>query len=430
MPKNPVWYIADKLSSASDSSRTYRISSRIAVVSVALGVIALSVSLAILEGFDRKLYQATSLFSGDIKIASFSGQDKLGKLSEKLNIISDSLDKTDSYEPTATVSGGIMMRSGDNLDGYVLIGMDTADIKRLRPFLIDKHNKQTDPVNDLITPITEGQLPKVLLPEKLLSANNISVYDTVTIFTVTSQPNSNPFAISYLPPITTRPALVAGSFRSGMGKFDEGIIITSLPIGRKFLGFTDEEYSSIILRKKKQINDVQDQALVEAINEKLGYPHWANTAKSLHYQEFLWIEIQKKPIPIVLSLISIIAAFTIMTTILIGTVEKTKQIGLLRMLGLADASLYKMVIYQSLLFCIKGIVIGLLVSGLFLTLQYFFEPIRLDPDIYFVDSLPVAFVWWHYATIVALAILLSILASFLPIRYTLKATPLKAIDFR
>jgi len=98
--------------------------------------------------------------------------------------------------------------------------------------------------------------------------------------------------------------------------------------------------------------------------------------------------LQKEPIPLVLTIISIVAALNIITMLIILIVEKTSAIGILRTFGLTRKSIIKMFIFIAMRTGIIGAGIGITLSLVFYFLQKNFGIITLDPDIYFVNKLP------------------------------------------
>jgi lipoprotein-releasing system permease protein len=156
----------------------------------------------------------------------------------------------------------------------------------------------------------------------------------------------------------------------------------------------------------------------------------ARSVFQLHAGIFAWIDLQKEPIPIVLGLISIVAVMNILTTLLIIVVEKTHSIGILRALGMKRKEIITLFVVQGTLIGTAGTLAGSFLAFLCWFLQDQFHLIRLNGDIYFLDTLPIGFEPLHYTVIIAVSISLSLISTFAPSFIASKISPLKAVRFR
>lgn|GEM_PF-1057375 len=425
---NPTRYIANKLSQEEGGSKTYKLSSRISIIAIALGVIALSVSLSILEGFDRKLHDIAYLFTGDIKVGSYAGGSRLTGTTEAVIRIKDSIfsryPQLSEAEVCQSVQEGVLIRAGEHLDGYALNGLEETELAGFGAFLQLGNLPKYEPGR------SENIIPRVLIPTTIAEKSGKSIGDTILIYTALDAPLTGISLMGGNSIIAS--AIISGIYQTGMGKYDKNLIITDIAWARRLFYYKSDEASSIVLRLNTETTGSNSlpEALSMKISNMLGYPFWAKSTKDLHYQEFMWIEFQKQPIPTVLSMIIIVAAFTIMTTMLINTVEKTRQIGILRILGLEKRSIIKAIFYQGLRYGLIGTAWGLGVSLSFLLIQKYFVLIKLDPNIYFIDRLPIELVWWHFVMVIATTLILSLLAALLPVLFTMKSSPIKAITYR
>lgn len=421
-------YIARKLSKAGEGSKTYRLSSRISIVAIALGIIALVLSLSILEGFDRKLHDTAKLFTGEVRISSYSGSGFVDWNGQQERTLMDSLERQGypvaSISINPVITGGVIVSHDDMVDGFGIVGIGNKDMELMSQYIVEGSMSGKGEGE-------EGQAHSLIISEAIRKAKGLSLGDTLSLTAALEEPISS-FG---MPPSYTinSKGVVKGIYRTGMGEYDKEAILTTAESAKKIFFIGEQKLSNLLIRvDRSQWNpdDTAIDSLAAATSAALGYPYWASSARNLHYQEFMWIELQKEPIPLVLSLIIIVAAFTVMTTMLIGTVEKTRQYGILRALGLEKKALMKSVVWQSLGYGAWGVAWGLGISLSFLFLQSQFGLISLDPEIYFIDSLPVEFVWGRYLFVLLAAFVLLLLASLLPIYYTAKSSPIKAINYR
>ena len=144
---------------------------------------------------------------------------------------------------------------------------------------------------------------------------------------------------------------------------------------------------------------------------------------------FAWIELQKKPIPIVLGLISIVAVLNVLTMLLISVVEKTHSIGILRAIGMQRRDIMRVFILQGVGVGAAGTFAGCGLGYLICALQYWFKIIHLEGDVYFVDVLPIAFSIWHLVTVVGFSLLISLFATLIPAWIATRISPVQALRF-
>jgi lipoprotein-releasing system permease protein len=154
------------------------------------------------------------------------------------------------------------------------------------------------------------------------------------------------------------------------------------------------------------------------------------TVYDLHAGMFHWIELQKEPIPIVLSLIGIVAIMNILTSLLIIVIEKTRSIGILKSLGMKQFSIMTIFSLQGIALGIIGITIGCLGSFALCTIQQNYGIITLNADLYFIDVLPVSMKAWHYYLVGGSALALSLFATIIPAFVASRISPTKAMLFK
>jgi lipoprotein-releasing system permease protein len=166
------------------------------------------------------------------------------------------------------------------------------------------------------------------------------------------------------------------------------------------------------------------------IDEQLDYPFISTTYDEINHSIFAWIELQKKPIPIVLAIISIVAAMNIVTSLIIIVVEKTHSIGILRTLGISGKKIIQIFVFLAMRTSILGTLIGIALSLLFALLQNKLALITLDSKIYFVDRLPIDVEPMFILGVFGLTFIFSLLASLIPSLIAVKISPIKAIQFK
>ena len=144
---------------------------------------------------------------------------------------------------------------------------------------------------------------------------------------------------------------------------------------------------------------------------------------------FAWIELQKKPIPIVIALIIIVATFNVIGTLLMIVLEKMNAVGTLKTLGATRGAITRIFLTQGAFIGALGTFIGSALAYLLLEIQKRYDIIRIPGDVYFMNTVPVSIHGSDFLLIGGIAFTLSLLASYLPARAASGFDPLESVRF-
>jgi lipoprotein-releasing system permease protein len=169
--------------------------------------------------------------------------------------------------------------------------------------------------------------------------------------------------------------------------------------------------------------------IAQNIQDMFGYPYYVRTIFQIHQNIFTWLELQKKPIPIILGLIIFVAVFNVISTLLMIVLERTGAIGILRSLGANKKLIVKIFLFHGLYLSLIGIAIGTLVSLVFSLLQINYGIISLPGSVYFVTKVPIAINLENYLIVTLVTLVISFLASLLPSFAASRINPITAIKF-
>jgi lipoprotein-releasing system permease protein len=304
-----------------------------------------------------------------------------------------------------------LIRSSSYIDGAVLRGIENSS----KP-------------SGIVDKIVEGKFDfdsntskEIVIGRDLAKKLNVSVGNKVMLIVM-----SKDSAIRNFSP-DIEEFNVKGVYHTGMTLYDETVVF--MPSGTATEFFHQMPGSASYL--EIMLDDINKSPVIsKAIMDDFGYPYYATTIFERHAAMFAWIDLQKEPIPIVLGLITIVAVFNIITILLITIVEKTHSVGILRALGMPSGQLLKIFVIQGLILGVIGTIIGCLLGFSFFYIQDVYKLIHLKGEIYYLDTLPVAFSAWHYVIVGGFSILLSFLASIVPASISLRISPIKAIRFK
>jgi lipoprotein-releasing system permease protein len=170
-------------------------------------------------------------------------------------------------------------------------------------------------------------------------------------------------------------------------------------------------------------------SVADRVQDLLGYPHYGRTVFQTYRNLFSWIELQKKPIPIILGLIIIVATVNIIGTLLMMVLDKTREIGVLRSLGATRWGIMRIFLRQGLTIALVGTFLGNALAFALCYAQMQFRFFALPSDIYFMTSVPILLRPEYFLLVSGATLLLCLASSMLPARLASRLHPVTAIRF-
>lgn len=401
-------FISNRLAQPSEGSSFLGFVRIVALVSVSLGSMALIISLSVLEGFEKALYDNAVKFTSHIAINSFE---------RKLILDSENLISNIKYNVPAIQSiAPVVERQG-------LIKFKNT----LEAALIRGYNNQND-ITDIKSNIVSGTLQfsnkiakEIVISKRLADKLNVTLGESIILYSIRETSNGN-LAYPDIDKFT-----IKGIYETGFAKYDDAIVFIPFVTAQNIFQIPPKSATSIDIMIDN-LNNIQ--FVSEQIQSIIGYKYYTLTVFEINSSAFAWIELQKDPIPIVLGLISLVAVSNILTILLITVVEKTRTIGILRALGLAPKHIIRIFVFQGLSIALKGSIIGCSLAFIFSFIQKYFGLINLRGEVYFLDTLPVSINIEHYLTIIVITIILALVSTFVPAMIASRMNTIQSIRFK
>ncbi len=379
----------------------------IAIGSVALSSAALLLALSILDGFDRELQSKTTLFIGhiDARISAADVQHKLQEWIDRLARTSRSIVGVAAY----TEIEALLTNKG-NVEA-VLVHADTPAV--------------TDRLNALgLYPGVIARSSSIVLGRPLAERLGVQPGDTIVILVAGGPMVATTLAGAPIPVV--RRVVVEAIYESGLRQFDETIVLAGPMLIRALLGDRSAPSGFTIW-----LDDAdRSRSIAQRLDSLYGNALYVRTYKDLHPAMFTWIALQKRPIPIIVGMLSIVAAFNILTLLFVAIVERRHAIALLRILGLDRSSVVLLVTSYGAWIGIIGFIAGLVIGLAAGYAQQTFGVVRLDAEIYFLNRLPVHFALWHVLVVGGVTIGLSLLVTMLPGYAATRISPLTILRIK
>jgi len=262
--------------------------------------------------------------------------------------------------------------------------------------------------------------PAIIIGKKLADKIFATVGEEVTIFALNK--NQIP-SLDNLPNI--QKFVVTGIFESGMAEYDDLNAYTKIESAQSLFNFRDN-----ITGYDIKLNDISKiDSLTTLLSKDLRYPHSVRSIYQKHRNIFTWIELQKKPIPIVLGLIIIVAVFNIIGSLLMIVLEKTNAIGILKSLGAMNRHISRIFVYQGIFLAMIGIILGNLLAYLLMSLQLKYNIISLPSSVYFTSTVPIILTSKIFIGVSLITLILCLTASFIPSYIASRVKPLSSLRF-
>lgn len=378
----PETFIALRYLSAKRKGLFSVVTTLIGVAGVSLGVAALIVTLSIMDGFQtdirRKIVDAQAHIVVYGQMLPGDGERAAAKISAAPGV-----------EAVSAFALGQGIITFDNRStGAVVRGVDPAAearVNSLKDSLVGGSWEALAPA---------GGVPGIILGEELAKGLGAWTGDEVILVS----PRAAGSGLGLLPRM--KKFRVAGLSRTGYYEYDNTMAYCGLKEASEFFGMQGEPNGFGIRLKDIDLA----AAAAEALRGSLGFPFTVKTFADMNRTLFAALKLEKFVMSLVLTLIILVATFTIASNLLMMTVEKMRDIGILRAMGAGPGLIRRVFLLEGAMIGLAGTLLGVLLGvGISLFIGYY-PVIELPSDIYYVTKVPVK--------LDALNILLTALASF------------------
>jgi lipoprotein-releasing system permease protein len=406
------WFIGKRYLASRRGTRFLSLITLIAIGGVTVGVMALIVVIAVMTGLQKDLKEKILGVNPHIWVMTYGESMRMEDWRGALDQVR-AVEGVSAVTPFIHTEVGLTNRANYS-EGVILRGVD-VDFRG--PAVTEINATLRD--QKLLRGGTHGDLPPIVLGEALAGRASLLVGDTVV---VTSFQGAKVSAVGGLIP-TLRKFRVAGTFRTGMYEYDNKFMYTSLRAAQDLTGI-----GAAVSGLEVRVPDpMKSSEVASRISDRLGLPYRTDDWKTMNAPLFSALKLEKLAMGIILLLIVVVAAFNIVSTLVMVVTDKTREIGILKSMGLTSRKVLRIFILQGLVIGIVGCLLGGAGGALLTWVIDRYKLIRIPGDIYFVDHLPVAYDPFDVGVILAATVLISFLATIYPARQAARLTPVEAI---
>ncbi len=383
---------------------------RIAMLSVTLGVAVMLISVSVLIGFKHQIRDKVIGFAAHIQIVTFGNNHAI----EESHFVADSAllaqllatEGVKSVQKVAHKAG--IIRTKDNIQAVVLKGVDkTYAWDYMQQSLIEGE------IPDINLEATSNE---VLISKFLANKLLLHAMDTLRMWFVGADGKQT----------RGRRFIVSGVYETGLVEFDERFIFGDLRHVQRLNGWQDSETGVIEL----MVNNISD---INKIENSIYYSLPVQLASYSVYESyphiFDWLGLQDMNVVIIIILMVFVSGITMISTLLIIILEKSRLIGLLKTMGAANVVIRRIFLIHSVRLLAKGMLLGNAIALIFILLQQQFGFLKLPADAYYLSQVPVSLAWIHFVLVNLGLIFLWLTSFIIPISVINKISPIKSIKF-
>jgi lipoprotein-releasing system permease protein len=395
-------------------SRLLSLITVIAVGGVTVGVMALVIVLGVMNGLQADLRDKILVASPHLRVLTYGEGLRLDDWHNVLQRVRRAPGVV-SAAPFVITQGGISA-GHDYAEGVVVLGID-ADTGTRPVTTLARHFTRGDLQFRTTRPDVEAG---IALGSRLSSKLSAFPGDVVTLVAFAGT-RFNPSLGAYVPRFHRFE--VTGLFDTGMFQYDNQFVVMSREKAQRFTGLGDA-VSGIAVRVADPERAPQIGA---ALENRLGYPYRALDWQTQNSSLFSALQLEKLAMGLIIFFIMVVAAFNIVGTLTMVVTDKTKEIGILRAMGLTSTAVARVFLVQGAVIGLVGTGVGLLFG---LSLAYVVDRsgwVRINPAIYFIDHLPVHIEWLDVGVVVLASLAIALVATVYPSRSAAALTPVEAI---
>lgn len=396
------------------SRRVSRPAVLIAQAGVALGLAVMLLTIAVSFGFKHEVREKAVGFSAHLHISNYESAQEY----EALPVAADtsllhtlrSMRGVEHVQRYATKPG--VFRTDDNFMGYVLKGVgEDYDLSFYAQYL------------------REGVLPQfsdsiasgnVLISRVIADKLQLGVGDRVDSYFLQGSMRARRYTI-------------AGIYETGFSDYDRLFVITDLKAVQALNRWEADQVAGIEVQLT-DFSKVEDMSwelstILDRTEDKYGEEYLVQSVTDINPGLFAWLDVLDMNVWLILALMIGVAAFTMISGLLILIIERTQFIGILKALGASDASVRKAFLYLAMLIIGKGMLWGNIVGLGLCAIQKLTHVIPLDPANYYLDCVPIEFNWVFIIAVNVAMFVLSVLVLIVPSHLISRIYPTKAMRF-
>jgi lipoprotein-releasing system permease protein len=402
-----LYYFISKRINKSRKGSFSSVVSVIATCSIMLGIAIMIISFSILEGFKNKIQNKIFSFGSHMQVTKYdlhkSYEESPLTTNSELFRHPEKVKEINHIQAYSMKAG--LLKTKEEVMGVVMKGIGRDfDFDRFRQNIVE---------GSFIQFKDSGYSHDIMVSRKIADKMRLKSGDSLLMFFVQYPPRFKKLVIK-------------GLYETGLEELDDQVIIGDIKLNQNLNNWADTLVGGYEIY-------IDDFSLLDDVSQKvfevMDYDMQLEKISDKYIQIFDWLTLLRRNVRIFLVLILFVACFNMVSTIFIMIMERTNMIGLLKALGARNDQVHAIFIYNGMSIILKGMFFGNLIGLGFCALQYYLKLIPLDPENYYMSSVPIE---WNWLTIVLLNLMVFVLISLvlvIPVFIISRISPIKSIKF-
>lgn len=381
---------------------------RIAILSIALGILVMFVSIAILKGFQQQVREKVIGFGAHIQITHYdentSYEPQPVSVNQKFYPGLEKVKGIRHIQVYATKAG--IIKTTDQIQGVVMKGVGSDyDWSFFKNKIVEGRSFQ---VSDT------GKTNDILISRKLALLLKLKLNDDLRVYFISGNNTLG------------RKFRIAGIYETGLEEFDKIYLLCDIHHIQKLNNWQPDQVGGfeVLLNNFRDIDKIG-----KYVYRHIGYNLDAQTIKQLYPQIFDWLDLQDINVLIILVLMILVAGITMISTLLILILERTSLIGILKALGMRNIGIQKIFLYNAVYIIGIGLIWGNAIGFLLCILQQTYGIIKLPQESYYVPFVPINLDPVNIILLNICSLVVCIAILIIPSFIITKVSPVKAIRF-
>ncbi|GBE09421.1 MAG TPA: lipoprotein-releasing ABC transporter permease subunit [Gammaproteobacteria bacterium] len=384
------------------------------MLGTALGVAALITVLSVMNGFGEELRSRILSVAAHVTVTGFGGELTDWQSVQRQVVTDKGVVGSAPY----VLAQGLLTQKGKS-SGVMVRGILPAEESTVSSL---GENMKGGKIEQLAA----GKY-RIILGQELAWSLGVWVGDKVTLMA----PQVSVTAAGILPRM--KRFVVAGVFEAGMYEYDSGLVLIHMADAQKLY-----RLGKNVTGLRLKLDDIDAAPLFsQELDKQLGARYRIKNWTQEHVSFFRALKIERNVMFVILMLIVAVAAFNLVSTLVMVVTDKQADIAILRTLGMSPANIMSVFIYQGMIIGLIGTLLGLLggivlamnVSAIVSAIEGFFQVQFMPPDLYYISSFPSRLDWNDVATIGVLSFVLSVLATLYPAWRASRTLPAEALRY-
>lgn len=378
-----------------------------AITGVAIGSAGLLIALSIVHGFKTVIHDKVLGYAPNITVTSYMA-DPLFR-ADTMKVFLENIEGVSEAQPV--IIGDAMIQSVQDVSGTLIKGVDPAgDVTKLRDYIRD---------GEYDLGMTDRGLPGIILGNRLARSIGAGVGNIITTYSVDGIPS--PFNTPEI-----QQFVLTGIYQTGIERFDDSFAMVDIIYARKLFGYGMLSASGLDISVS---NTADIEKVYALVRDATRFPYVTENIYQTYRNIFAWVDLQEETIPFIISVMVIVAAFNLIGTILMMVLERIRDIGILKTMGVRSRAIREVFLLEGIFVAGVGLGLGIIIATLFNWLQGTYKIIPLSEENYYMSYAPVEPHLIDFFIVAAVTFVLCALASWLPARIAAKTDPVQVLSF-